>query len=159
MEILLTNPTFIFMAGVFVTMLAVKIFMPSMMINTKKSPLSFDQTVEKVSQNIKAEGWSLLNIERVDLSVKKFGYETDVKVALIELCHPEYANAIVSDPSAIKISVMMPCTISIYEKADGSVYTSNMKTVPMGWMFGGIVRKIMAGPVAKAQKKFLNFSV
>lgn len=147
-----------FISGILLAMLLVYLCMPSIMVIERKSSLSFDKTIAKISENIEKEGWSLLAVRRVDESIKRQGRDTKVKVALIELCQADYANAIVSDPSAIKVSVMMPCTISVYENADGSVYIANMNTAPLGFMFGGIVKEIMAGKVAPAQKRLLNLS-
>lgn len=145
-----------FLIGLVTTCVIVYFIMPANMILKRKSPLSFDETINQISKNIKEEGWSLMGIRRIDESIKKHGQKTDMKVALIELCHSDYANAIISDKSFVHISVMMPCTISVYENKKGDVYISNMNTAMMGWVFGGIVRKIMAGKVAPAQKKFLN---
>jgi hypothetical protein len=51
---------------------------------------------------------------------------------------------------------MMPCTIAVYEKSDGSVWASNMNAGLMGGMFGGVVGEVMAGPVAESQERFLK---
>lgn len=156
MNYILTNPTLIFFLGMLFAFAIVFLTMPSMMILKRKSKFSFDETIKKISDNVKKENWSLLAVRRLDESVKKHGCKTDVKVALIEICEATLANAIISDKTATQMSVMMPCTISVYENADGTVYIANMNTAPMGFMFGGIVRKVMVGKVSPAQKRILN---
>ncbi|MBN2676293.1 MAG: DUF302 domain-containing protein [Alphaproteobacteria bacterium] len=143
------------LGAIFVSVLIILV-MPSMMILRKESPYSFDKTIKVLSDNIKKEGWSLMGVRTLHDSIEKHGCLPGRKVALVEMCHPDYANAIISDEKASHISVMMPCTISVFEMGK-TVYVSYFNTKPMGWMFGGIVSKIMAGPVAKAQKKFLKF--
>jgi uncharacterized protein (DUF302 family) len=72
-------------------------FIPKLKLTEQRSSLSFDASVEKITESVKSEGWSLLDIKRIDQSIKKHGLEVDVKVALIEICHPHHARAIVSD--------------------------------------------------------------
>lgn len=155
---IIKNPWVIFTTGLIVAFMIVFFTMPSMMIVKRKSTLSFDQTIEKISTNIRNEGWSIMGVRRIDNSIKNHGRDTKIKVALIELCHPDYANAIISDRTATHISVMMPCTISVYENEEHEVSIATMNTAPMGYMFGGIVKEIMAGKVAPAQKKFLDLN-
>ena len=40
---------------------------------------------------------------------------------------------------------MMPCTISVYEKAGGNTYVATMSMKLMGKMFGGLVAEVMGG--------------
>ncbi len=142
--------------GVLLTLLAVYFTAPSMMINKKKSEFSFETTVAKIKENIEQEGWLLQGIKRIDKSVQKHGENTNVKVALLEICHPKYAAQMINDKESTHISVMMPCTVSVYETAEGEVYIATMNIKPMAWMFGGKVKEVMGGAVYKAQKKFIE---
>ncbi len=55
------------------------------------------------------------------------------------------------------VSLMMPCTISIYEKSDGQTYVATMNAGLMGRLFGGTVARVMAGSVAPETAKFTSF--
>ncbi|MDA3896843.1 MAG: DUF302 domain-containing protein [Desulfobacteraceae bacterium] len=55
------------------------------------------------------------------------------------------------------MSVMMPCTISVYQKTDGKAYVGAMNAGLMGKMFGGVVAEVMGNVVAKQQKSFIRF--
>ena len=77
-------------------------------------------------------------------------------VRLVNLCHPQHAAKILSEDGARLVSVMMPCTIAVYEKSDGSIWAANMNASLMGGMFGGVVSEVMAGPVAESQERFLK---
>lgn len=59
--------------------------------------------------------------------------------------------------SARVVSVMMPCTIAVYEKADRRVAVATMNAGLVGRFFGGIVAEIMAGPVSLEQQQFVRF--
>jgi len=132
--------------------------MPSMMIIERESPFGFEETIDKITTNAKSAGWYVPAVRRIDKSVKKHGSKFDVPpTALIELCQPDYAGKIMQDDSAHFVSVMMPCTVSVYKKSDGKVYVSNMNTGLMGKMFGGIIAEVMGGSVSKDEEKMLDF--
>ncbi len=143
--------------GVLLTLFVVYLAVPSMMINKKKSEFSFEMTVAKIKENIEQEGWLLQGVKHIDKSVQKHGENTNVKVALLEICHPKYAAQMINDKKSTHISVMMPCTISVYETAEGEVYIATMNIKPMAWLFGGKIQEVMGGAVYKAQKKFIQF--
>lgn len=147
---------FYILLGILLSMVLLYFAMPKTMINKTKSPYSFDTTISKITENVKAEKWSLMGIKRVDKSIEKHGHDAETKVALIEICHPAHAAKIINDTASAHIAVMMPCTIAIYETTNHEVYISTMNVKPMSWIFGGTVKKVMGGPVAKAQQKFIT---
>ncbi len=61
-----------------------------------------------------------------------------------------------NDDTARRVSVLMPCTISVYEKADGSVWVGAMNPGLIAPLFGGVVAQVMAGPVAREQADFIR---
>ena len=54
------------------------------------------------------------------------------------------------------LSILMPCTITVYKKDDGSTAIGLMNTALMGKLFGPLVGDIMA-EVAEDQKVFVTF--
>jgi len=54
-----------------------------------------------------------------------------------------------------KLSAIMPCSWSVYELTDGSVWVSNMNISMMAKMMGGVVGSSM-GTVAKVDEGFLE---
>jgi len=79
-------------------------------------------------------------------------------VRLIDLCEPHHASKILSADDARFVSVMMPCTISVYEKADGKIYIAHMNAGLMGKVFGGVISEVMSGPVTEQQNRFVDFA-
>jgi uncharacterized protein (DUF302 family) len=133
------------------------LMMPGLMLKEWQSPLDVEETVEKISQNAVAEGWVVSSVIPLDDSVKKHGGGDLPLVRLVNLCHAHHAFRILKEDPTKIVSVMMPCTISVYQKTDGKTYVGTMNAGLMGKMFGGIVAKVMGGVVAKQQRAFISF--
>ncbi len=146
-----------FILGVVITGITVWLIMPGMMLTERQSPYSVDETVEKITANAKAEGWVISSIQSLHQSVKKHGGGDLSPVILINLCQANHAYNILKEDDNKVISVMMPCTISVYQKSDGHVYVGTMNARLLGTMFGGTVAEVMGGTVAAQQKKFIAF--
>lgn len=132
------------------------VMMPKQMIKERKSPMSFDDTLATLQQNIIAGGWNISGTMRLDKSLEKEGHSAP-RTAVIKLCHPDHAEAILNSDADHFLSVMMPCSIAVYEKNDGSVFVSTLNAKLMGTMFGGITADVMAGPVARETGAFTAF--
>jgi uncharacterized protein (DUF302 family) len=131
---------------------------PSMMIHEHLSPYGLDETVEKISNNAKAEGWVVAGVKSLDKSVAKHGGGEVLPVRLIDLCEAHHAAEILNSDAERYVSVMMPCTISVYERADGKTYVAHMNAGLVGRMFGGKIAEVMAGPVSEQQNRFVEFT-
>ncbi|WP_085444363.1 DUF302 domain-containing protein [Magnetofaba australis] len=132
---------------------------PGMMLTEHLSPFGVEETVAKISENAKAEGWVVAGVKPLHKSVKKHGGGDLPPVMLVNLCQPDHAyNILKDDPNKI-VSVMMPCTISVYQKSDGKTYVGVMNAGLLGTMFGGNVAKVMGDAVAKEQQKFIAFAL
>lgn len=129
---------------------------PRDMILEEVSPYGLDETVKRLTDTAKAEGWVVGAVRPMHKSVKKNGGPDVLPVMLVELCSPQDAGALLLDDASRYSSVMMPCTISVYEKTDGKVYVAHVNAKMIGMLFGGKVGEVMGGPVAAAQEKFLN---
>ncbi len=147
-----------FILGIIVTGITVWLIMPGMMLAERASPFTVDETVEKIITNAKAEGWVISSIQPLHQSVKKHGGGDLLPVKLINLCQANHAYNILKEDKNKVISVMMPCTISVYQKSDGQVFIGTMNAGLLGTMFGGTVAEVMGGAVAAQQQKFLIFS-
>jgi uncharacterized protein (DUF302 family) len=118
--------------------------LPGLMIKEIPSPYSFDETLVKIEANAKAEGWkvpktwkvdfqkNLLKVVKVDIGPNK----------LIKMCEPNAAADILIHDELKRLSVMMPCTIGVYEKSDGKTYITIMNMKILGLLFGEVVEGI-----------------
>lgn len=135
------------------------LMMPGMMLNEYRSPLDVEETVEVIKERALAQGWVVAGVMPLDESVKKNGGGDLPPVRLVNLCQPHHAHAILNEDDNKVVSVMMPCTISVYRKDDGHTYIGVMNAGLLGKMFGGTVARVMGGDVAAAQKTFIDFPV
>ncbi|MDX2507265.1 MAG: DUF302 domain-containing protein [Gammaproteobacteria bacterium] len=146
-----------FLVGVVVLGIAGWNMMPGMMLKEISSPYTVAETVEKISANAKAEGWVVAGVKPLHKSVKKHGGHDLPPVMLVNLCQADHAYAILKEDDNKKLSVFMPCTISVYEKSNGQVFVGVMNAELLGKMFGGTVAQVMGVEVAAQQQKFIAF--
>ncbi|MGA7982132.1 MAG: DUF302 domain-containing protein [Chromatiaceae bacterium] len=147
-----------FLAGVILVGVVGWLMMPGLMLKEYQSPFGVDETVEKIKQNAVTEGWVVSGVTPLNNSVKKHGGGDLPPVRLINLCEPHHAFNILKEDKNKIVSVMMPCTISVYQKSDGKTYIGTMNAGLLGKMFGGAVAKVMGGEVAEQQQKFISFA-
>jgi uncharacterized protein (DUF302 family) len=115
------------------------------------SRFNFDDTVVKLTEVIVAGGWRVTHIHDLQETMSKNGFEV-LPVKVIELCNPNYAHRILSDDEQRIYSNMMPCRISVYQKADGMTYISRMNTAMFASQIGGIVEEVMTLAFRDAEK-------
>lgn len=131
--------------------------MPSMMVHETRSPRGLEETVAAITNRATAAGWVVQGVSHMEDSIRKHGGGAIPRVWLVNLCQAQHAQKILVEDSARRVSVMMPCTIAVYEKADG-VYLSTLNAGLMGRMFGGVVAEVMGGAVARDQAGFVDFT-
>ena len=114
---------------------------------------------DKIKANAKARGWAIPSVKPLHKSIAKHsdGKRIVPPVMLINICNAEYAYMAINKDENKKISVFMPCTISVYEKNDGSTWIGYMNAKLMGDMFGGDVAEAMT-PVDADQQSFIEFA-
>lgn len=139
--------------GLLVAVLLIINLIPSRMIVTDQSVLPFDETVQSIKEAIEQQGWVLADVKEMNKSIEKHGVDFEPRVTLVELCHPQYAKAVLE--SNRDISTMMPCTIAVWEGDDGNVYVSRMNLRLMAKLFGGTVAEVMGGSVVKDEAQML----
>ena len=81
---------------------------------TKELDISFDETVTKVTEALKREGFSVLTTIDVQQKFKeKLGIDFQ-RYLILGACNPTFAHkAIVAEEN---IGLMLPCNILVYEK-------------------------------------------
>ncbi len=132
--------------------------MPGMMLKEYQSPYGIEETVERISDNAIKKGWVVADVKPLHKSVIKNGGGKLPPVMLVNLCEANHAYNILQDDNNKIVSVMMPCTISVYQKADGKAYIGTMNAGLLGKMFGGVVAEVMGKQVAADQLSFIDFA-
>ena len=86
---------------------------------TKVVNASFDKTVEKVTDELKAEGFGILTeIDVKETLKKKLNVEFN-RYKILGACNPPYAYKALTVEN--KIGTMLPCNVIVQEISDGQV--------------------------------------
>lgn len=132
----------IFIAIITMTAISVKAQNSQAVMIETKSNHTFTQTVDKLTAAILEKGWKVTVTHDLQETMKKNGKEV-LPVKVIELCNPALAYQILSNDAIRDVSSMLPCRISVYEKADGKTYVSRMNIPAFAGMIGGDAAKTM----------------
>ena len=128
----------------------------SMMVHESRSPYGFDQTVTTITDNAKAEGWSIPKIYDIQNMLLEKGKKDIGRMKIVKLCNADYTESLLSSDESKYVGAMIPCSIAIYEKTDGQTYVSNMNMKLMSHMFGGNIGDVLS-KVAESDEKMLDF--
>lgn len=129
---------------------------PNMMLKERPSPLGYQETVQKIENAVTKGGWVISRKMDMQKSLAKHGKGVP-PVTLLKICEPNYAAEILNDDESMYVSLMMPCTIAVYQKSNGKTYVGTMNAGLMGRIFGGTVADVMAGSVAPETAEFTAF--
>lgn len=141
--------------GVLLCGVTIVVAMPGMMIVTAQCEHDFDTTLERLQTQIQDQGWVVVGGQPSSMndSLAKQGRDFKPRVSLIKLCHPDYAESVLTTDR--EMACLMPCSIAVWEGDDGKTYLSKMNVGLMGKLFGGNVAKVMGGSVASDEKTIL----
>lgn len=82
---------------------------------------SFDETVDRVQENAKSQGFGVLHIHDVQATLAGKGLEHG-PLKIVEVCNPEYAYTALGVDAAA--SLLMPCRINVRVDQDQTVITT-----------------------------------
>jgi uncharacterized protein (DUF302 family) len=108
------------------------------------SPLGFEETLAKLEENAKAQGWKVPQKWKVDFQ-RNLEHVTGVDIGpnqVIKMCEPYAAAKLLVKDEYKQLTAMMPCTIAVYVKSDGKTYISMMNLDLMGQMYGADVAEM-----------------
>jgi len=108
----------------------------------KPSRFDFDTTVEKLTNEAELREWKVPAVHDLQQSLAKSGKAVK-PVKVIEICKPKYSGQMLELDDERIISVMMPCRISVYEKADGKTYVSLINAGEMSESLPANIAKVM----------------
>ncbi|HKJ46748.1 MAG TPA: DUF302 domain-containing protein [Balneolales bacterium] len=94
---------------------------------SKKVDLDFDKAIDKVTKELKEEGFGVLTEIDVKATLKK-KLDVDFRnYRILGACNPEFAHkALLAED---KIGTMLPCNVIVQELDDGSVEVSAIDPV------------------------------
>jgi uncharacterized protein (DUF302 family) len=99
----------------------------------KESLFGFNETVEILTIAATDREWGNPATHDLQATLAKSGKSVR-PVKVIEICKPAYSGEMLAKSDERVVSVMMPCRVSVYEKADGKIYvaTLNVKSITAG---------------------------
>lgn len=89
---------------------------------TVETSKSFDEAVLAIEAKSKEKGFGVLHIHDVKATLASKGFDRE-PLKIIEICNAKYASEVLSKD--IKISLMLPCPISVYVEG-GKIYISTL---------------------------------
>ena len=119
-----------------------------------QSKYAFDETIEILAETISNSSWKISIIHDLQQTLKNNSIDV-LPLKVIELCNPKHSSQILKESELRVYSTMMPCRISVYEKADGKTYISTINSGLMSEQVGGLVQQVMTAAFNDA-KHFIS---
>ncbi|MGB9716668.1 MAG: DUF302 domain-containing protein [Thermodesulfovibrionales bacterium] len=90
---------------------------------TVETEKTFDEAVMTIEAKSKEKGFGVLHVHDVRATLASKGYDRE-PLKIIEICNAKYASQVLEKD--IKISLMLPCPISVYIEG-GKTYISTLR--------------------------------
>jgi uncharacterized protein (DUF302 family) len=100
--------------------------------------LSFDEAIEKVTNELKKEGFGVLTaIDLKETLKKKIGVDVP-RYTILGACNPHFAHKALQ--TEVEVGLLLPCNVIVYE-SDGSTHVSVFDPL--------VMEKIIENPAMK----------
>ncbi len=144
-----------FVAGLLFTAAVVLWLMRTRMIVTHRSRRTFEETCATLEKTVTGtKGWGL-PVPTFDLGArfleKQVMPENIRKLKIYFLCNSKLASQVVGTDA--RMAGMLPCTLAVYELADGGAWVAGMNIPLMSRMFSGVIGRVMR-QVAASEERF-----
>lgn len=106
---------------------------------SKTVSLSFEQAIEKVTEELKKEGFGVLTTIDMKETLKKKIDVVIPRYTILGACNPQFANNALQVEQ--EIGLLLPCNVLVYEQ-NGSVTVSAFDP--------GVMNKIISNPALQA---------
>jgi uncharacterized protein (DUF302 family) len=130
--------------------------MGELMVHEAKSPYDFEKTVAVITEEARHQGWVIPKVHDFQKSLLKFDQDDPGRIKVVKVCKPEYAARLLRQDDSKFVSVLMPCSLSVYEKSDGHTYVAAMNMELMSMLFQGDIGDTLSA-VAEEDKSILSF--
>jgi uncharacterized protein (DUF302 family) len=130
--------------------------MGELMVHETKSPYGFEETVSMIAEGAKQRGWVVPKVHDFQQALLKYDQDDPGRIKVLKVCKPEYAARLLKRDENKFVSVLMPCSVSIYEKSDGHTYVAAMNMKLMSKLFLGDIGQMLS-VVAEEDRQILSF--
>lgn len=116
--------------------------------------VSFDEAIEKVTEELKKEGFGILSDIDVQATLKNKLDVDFVKYRILGACNPTFAYKALQ--SEINIGTMLPCNVAVMEKEDGKVRVSAIDPLASMMAVGNKKLNVVAKQIQEKLKKVIK---
>lgn len=113
--------------------------------------ISYEEAVEKVTEELKKEGFGILTEIDVKATFKKKIDKDFKKYIILGACNPNFAFRALTAES--NVGLFLPCNVIVYEREDGKTVVSIIDPIVMVSMFDDEEVKKVASEVAPILKR------
>ena len=120
---------------------------------SKTISLTYEQAIEKVTEELKKEGFGVLTtIDVKDTLKKKLNVDFD-KYIILGACNPPFAYQALQAEE--QVGLLLPCNVIIYEKGERTVVAA-FDPVSMTQLMQNNSMKLVAEEVLKKLERVIN---
>ena len=131
--------------------------MAKMMMKKYKSKLGFDETVDALMDSIPKNNWKIPDTRNLQKLWKEEGIKEAPKMKILYLCNAKGAYEITKDDELLRMTVMMPMGLSIYETSKGEVEIAFMNLGMMSGMFTGVPHEVLMSSAQNLENAIKDF--
>ena len=120
---------------------------------SKTVDLSYEQAIEKVTAELKKEGFGVLTFIDVKETLKQKINVDFKKYAILGACNPPIAHRALQEEE--QLGLLLPCNVIVYEK-DGKTRVSIFDPMVMVWIMENDQMKPIASEVQEKLQRVLK---
>jgi uncharacterized protein (DUF302 family) len=121
---------------------------------SKTTNLSYEQAIEKVTDELKKEGFGVLTTIDVKETLKKKLDVDFMKYVILGACNPPFAHKALTAEE--EIGLLLPCNVAVYEKASATVVSIFDPMVMMAIVENSAMKPIAAEVRARLERVLAN---
>ena len=120
---------------------------------SKTVDMSYEQAIEKVTAELKKEGFGVLTFIDVKETLKQKINVDFKKYAILGACNPPIAHRALQEEE--QLGLLLPCNVIVYEK-DGKTHVSIFDPMVMTWIMENDQMKPIASEVQEKLQRVLK---
>jgi uncharacterized protein (DUF302 family) len=120
---------------------------------SKTVDISYEQAIEKVTAELKKEGFGVLTFIDVKETLKQKINVDFKKYAILGACNPPIAHRALQEEE--QLGLLLPCNVIVYEK-DGKTHVSIFDPMVMTWILENNQMKPIATEVQERLQRVLK---
>jgi uncharacterized protein (DUF302 family) len=121
---------------------------------SKTTPLSYEQAIEKVTDELKKEGFGVLTTIDVKETLKRKLDVDFTKYVILGACNPPFAHKALTAEE--EIGLLLPCNVAVYEKENATVVSIFDPMVMMRVLENDAIKPIAEEVRARLQRVLAN---